>query len=98
MPGMFDGIASRWCLELLEPGEGRIISLDDFRASGMESRKFAQLVQSDGCLQIRHVVFESRVSHFVVPRISGAVPFPSITIHSMKTPNSCFLDGFRGAG
>jgi len=70
--------------ELFKSGEGRAVSPGYFRAPGAESVQLDQLVQSDGCLEVRHVVFEPRAGYFVVPGIPRAVSFPSIPIMPCK--------------
>src|SRR5258707_1533088 len=63
MPGVFNLGTSRWYLEMFGGGKGRIISPCNLRAPGPESGELRQLVQSDGRLQICHVVLETWTRH-----------------------------------
>src|SRR3990172_12369792 len=66
--------------------------------TSLKLRQFVQLVKTDSCLNISHVVFKARQHDLVVPRTMGAVAFVGIPAHPMQTPDTGLLKQFWGTG
>src|SRR5438067_613671 len=64
----------------------------------MKFRELAQLVETNSCLNIHHVVLKSWADDFVIPRPFGAIPLPSVTTHTMQAPDPRIFNQLRRTG
>src|SRR5437763_9771274 len=92
MPCVLRPVLLNWYFHFIEFAEPLIVTGCDFLPSPVKFRKLAQLMQTDGCLNVRHIVFKSGSNDVVTPRSIAPISLPCIATHAVKTPHSGLVD------
>src|SRR6185437_5194402 len=78
MPGMLDFGPRGRQLQFRHGGETPVVAFDDELAAMMKFLEALQLAQTERCLDIGHVAFESRAHDLIEPTAPRSVALPCI--------------------